>query len=265
MGIYEKIGIRDLALNVVGLINWIRLYGFRKGWQVFWGLLRKKNAMYVQKNKMFPYPIILRDNYSDKAIFKQVFLEQQYNLKEDTLPSRVTTILDGGGNIGLAAVYFARLYPEAEIVTVEPESNNFGILEQNTSFYRNISCIKGGIWHTNEPLHILDADAMAGSFAVGSGSGQGAFIPGMTIDSIVREKGWGRIDILKLDIEGAEKEVFSANSRPWLDITRILIIELHDRYRPGCTKAFFGALQEYDYKAYFFHENIFIFFNHAAL
>jgi FkbM family methyltransferase len=263
MGIYEKIGVRNLALHLVDLINWIRLYGFQKGWGAFWNLALRKGPVYIQKNKLFPYPLKLRNNYSDKAIFKQVFLERQYDLQEQLLPSDVRTILDGGGNVGLASIYFARLYPEAEILTIEPERDNFELLKENTSYYHNISCIRAGIWRTNEPIHIVDPSAMAGSFSIGQGSENDKSLPGLTIDSIIKERKWDKIDILKLDIEGAEKEVFSADAHQWLDITRILIIELHDRYKPGCAKAFFTSLQKYDYDAYFFHENIFIFFNHS--
>jgi hypothetical protein len=46
----------------------------------------------------------------------------------------------------------------------------------------------------------------------------------------------GKIDIFKLDIEGAEKELFSVNYERWLEKTNVIIIELHDRFRDGCTE-----------------------------
>lgn len=264
MGIYEKTGVRNIALQVKDLIDWIRLYGFRKGWGVFRDLRFRRGSVYIQKNKLFAHPVKLRDNYSDREIFKQVFLQRQYDLAEASLPAGVKTILDGGGNIGLASIYFAWLYPQADIVAVEPEPQNFDVLTENTGYYRNISCIRAGIWRENGPIHILDPHAMAGSFAVGDGLQDNTVLAGMTIDSIMKDRGWERIDILKLDIEGAEKEVFSADAYRWLDRTGILIVELHDRYKPGCAKAFFDALRKYDYSAYFFHENVFIFLNHSA-
>ena len=85
-------------------------------------------------------------------------------------------------------------------------------------------------------------------------------IEGMTINSLLELKKWDSVDIIKLDIEGAEKEVFSANDLSWLNKTRLLIIELHDRYKKDCTKTVFNALNQFDYDAHFHHENIFIFF-----
>ena len=45
------------------------------------------------------------------------------------------------------------------------------------------------------------------------------------------------IDILKLDIEGAELEVFET-SESWIGKVGMLAVETHDRFRPGCSKAF---------------------------
>jgi hypothetical protein len=53
-----------------------------------------------------------------------------------------------------------------------------------------------------------------------------------------------RVNLLKLDIEGSEKEVFS-NARPWIDRVDAISIELHDRFKPGCTRAFFGAVTDF--------------------
>ena len=55
------------------------------------------------------------------------------------------------------------------------------------------------------------------------------------------------IDILKLDIEGAEKEVFTSNYHRWLPKTRILIVELHDRMKAGCSSAFIKAMADYNF------------------
>ena len=55
-----------------------------------------------------------------------------------------------------------------------------------------------------------------------------------------------QIDVLKMDIEGAEVEVLSGDSS-WVDDVRTLIIELHDRFRPGCSEALEKAFSGHDY------------------
>src|SRR5690606_34215424 len=65
------------------------------------------------------------------------------------------------------------------------------------------------------------------------------------------------IDILKMDIEGSEKKVFSENYSQWLDKTRLVIIEFHDRMLAGTAKTFFEAIRNYDYRLETRGENIF--------
>jgi hypothetical protein len=51
----------------------------------------------------------------------------------------------------------------------------------------------------------------------------------------------GQIDLLKLDVEGAERELFSQNP-DWLNNVSAIFIELHDPFVPGCAQAFYSAL-----------------------
>jgi FkbM family methyltransferase len=259
MGIYEKAGVRKIALGIVDWITWVRLYGFRRGTSVFFSLRRPKKSFFTVRNSLFDHSLTLRDNYSDEAIFKQVFLEQQYDFKPVIPIEEPSTILDGGANVGTAAVYFKTKYPKAEIIAIEPEFNNFELLKRNTEKYPGITCFQAGIWHKDEPLVIGNPEAPAASFNVLAGSEKGQSLPGLTIGRIMKDSGWDRIDILKLDIEGAEKDIFTFDACEWLAHTRLLIIELHDRYRPGCTRAVFKRLEPYNYTAYFHHENIFIY------
>ena len=80
----------------------------------------------------------------------------------------------------------------------------------------------------------------------------------ITITEILKNSGHNQIDILKLDIESAEKEVFSSGYEEWLDNVNMLIIELHDRFKDGCSDAFYSAIKKYDFKKYQKGENIFL-------
>jgi hypothetical protein len=59
-----------------------------------------------------------------------------------------------------------------------------------------------------------------------------------------------------MDIEGAEKEVFETNYRDWLPKVKTMVVELHDRYKEGCSKTFFKTMSEYDCSSRIRHENI---------
>ncbi|HRH49273.1 MAG TPA: FkbM family methyltransferase [Panacibacter sp.] len=260
MGIYEKIGIRKVALKITEYINWVRLYKYKDGVMLYRSLQKPKNSFFSVNASFFKAPVKLRDNYSDRAIFMQVFFEKQYELFDATMPDS-KTIIDAGANIGLASIYFSLLFPKATIISIEPEESNFVLLKENTKAYPNIECIKAGIWHKNEPIYITNPETLAAGFMVEKDSNKNdvVMLNGITINSILELKKWSSIDILKMDIEGAEKEVFSAIDIYWLSKVKLLIIELHDRYKEGTTKALFKAIDQFEYKAYFHHENIFIF------
>jgi Methyltransferase FkbM domain len=70
----------------------------------------------------------------------------------------------------------------------------------------------------------------------------GPAVSGITIVELLRQYGYSSIDIVKMDIEGAGREVFSADYYPWLVNTKILIVELHDHLKPGCSQAFNSAI-----------------------
>ena len=60
------------------------------------------------------------------------------------------------------------------------------------------------------------------------------------------ELGLDTIDVLKVDIEGAEKEVFSGE-REWLAKVKVVILELHEEARPGCETAVSNAMNEFNF------------------
>ena len=80
----------------------------------------------------------------------------------------------------------------------------------------------------------------------------------VTIPGILREMDAARIDILKLDIEGAEYELFKTGAESWLGAIRQIVIELHDRYRPGCSQVFYAAIGRFPFAQEIRGENIFI-------
>ena len=64
----------------------------------------------------------------------------------------------------------------------------------------------------------------------------------ITMDTLMRENGIESIDFLKIDIEGAEVEVFE--TYPWIKKVRVIAIELHDRVRFGCSSIVKSALSD---------------------
>jgi FkbM family methyltransferase len=186
-------------------------------------------------------PVAVRPGSTDVFSFEDVFVHGLHELDMALEPS---LIVDCGANVGYVSILFASRYPGAQVVALEPEASNVAILRRNAAAYANIDVIEGAVWSTNGRLRIRNVGAAYDAFQV-EPDAQGE-IRAFTIDSLMRRYGATDVDVLKIDIEGAEREIF--RERPsWLEHVRILLIELHDRFEPGCSKAFYDAIAGYDF------------------
>jgi len=191
-------------------------------------------------------PLIIREGTSDINVLKQIFVLRDYNLKLNIEPK---LIIDAGAYVGYSSLYFSSKYPGAQIIAIEPEESNFKILEENTKNVNNIKRIKAGLWYKNAFLKIVDDGLGKWGFMTKEVNKQKDYdIKGITIDTILNENSFNEIDILKIDIEGAEKELFSKNYKSWLGKVNVLIIELHDRLKDGCSESFYSAMNKYQWK-----------------
>ena len=136
-------------------------------------------------------------------------------------------IVDGGAYTGLSTVYFAKKYPKAKIIAIEPEESNFNILKLNTHKFKNVIPIRAAIWKEKTYLELLYSEQ--GYWATTAREVKNKTIKSVraiTVVDIIKDNN-DQIDILKLDVEGAEKEIFSNKDISWLENLRVLIIELH--------------------------------------
>lgn len=192
------------------------------------------------------HPFRIRVNeIGDRATFNEVMLRKDYDIGMNTKPLR---ILDCGANIGLSSIFFANQYPEANIISVEPEIKNYEILKENTNPYPQIETIRGGIWSRSTWVKVIDGGKGSNAFTIMETSDADKDgLPSLGIHDIMMEKNWDHIDLLKIDIEGGEKEIFTKNHELWLPKVKILIVETHDRYITGSSNAVFKAIINYDF------------------
>lgn len=182
--------------------------------------------------------INLRRDTTDKATFFQVFLKRQYSMRFPIIPQ---VVIDGGANIGLFTLMIKNKFPCATIICIEPDPENFLMLQKNLVSYPNVFFENSGLWKNDGFLKIYDKHNK-GKSAITVEEDPNGEIKGITIDAIMNKYAFDHIDILKLDIEGSEKYIFSDNFQSWLSKTKIIMIELHDQIEAGCSKAFFQAL-----------------------
>ena len=193
-----------------------------------------------------PTPFAYRPNIGeDIGIINSIFNFQEYKLAIEGFQPKL--ILDCGGNIGCSAVYFANVYPGAQIYSIEPEKNHFKLLQFNTCLYDNIHVINSALWNKETFIRVEDRGyGDLGFMTFETTADDAEAFKTVTINKILAESGFDEIDLLKIDIEGAEKEVFGADDvDSWLSKVKVLTIELHDRMKRGCSYEFFKSMSKY--------------------
>ncbi len=195
------------------------------------------------------FPFFLRVSSSDVPTFEQIFIRQEYDFDSKRNPK---IIVDAGANIGLASIYFSNKYPDAKIIAIEPEESNLEILKRNIAPYENIILVCKALWNENTIINLVDPSLGKWGFITqAKDSVEERYGPivhevqGVTVDTIMKEQGIEHIDILKIDIEGAEREIFKDPSS-WILKVDSLIIELHERMKPGCNRSFYNGSNDFD-------------------
>ena len=135
-------------------------------------------------------------------------------------------------------------YPNAKIICIEPDSENFALLQKNVAPYRDIVCENKGVWSRDTRLKISDKYGL-GKWGMCVEEDEAGSVEAITINSILQKYNWSEVDLLKIDIEGSEKQLFSKAEPEWLLKVKTIVIELHDRYEPGCAQPFFEAINTY--------------------
>ena len=193
------------------------------------------------------YPFRLRLRTTDVALCREILLNGQYDSELLRVPQ---VIVDAGANIGLAAIFYANRYPSARIIAIEPERSNYEALAKNAAPYPNIFPIRAALWKENKEINILNPGMAHTTFQIESqreqlGSASWGAAPGITLDKLMADVGIDYVDLLKVDIEGAEKDVFQ-NSGAWISRVGVIAIELHDWLQPGSTEAVRQAARDFE-------------------
>ena len=172
---------------------------------------------------------------SDLITFLEVWGKQEYHNAIEILTAkgiREPLILDVGGNVGYSVVYFKYHFPAAKIICIEPDRLNLNQISKNIEMngFKNVALVAGALWRKRTKMEIKSdyrEGTSASFYVVESDKGD---IEGYGISDILLTQNWNHIDLLKMDIEGAEKYLFEDQqiAASILKITRIIAIEIHD-------------------------------------
>jgi FkbM family methyltransferase len=198
---------------------------------------------YALYSRYARHPMRCRPNTSDVDVFQQIFGFREYRCLDEVRDAGL--IVDCGANVGYSTVYFLTRYPRAKVIAVEPDPDNYALLEANVAPY-GARCLplRSAVWSSKAGLVMCEepfGDGREWARTIRpSRPGETPLMTAVDIDTLLDKSGVERISILKIDIEGAEAEVFSANCEGWLHRVDNLVIELHGE---RCRRIFAEAIQ----------------------
>jgi FkbM family methyltransferase len=186
--------------------------------------------------------VLIRGQSADYSTYRQVFVGRQYDFPG--LPNNPKTIVDLGANIGFASIFFAMKYPEALIHSVEPFSSNFALLKKNVCDYARIITHQCAIMSEDNRVVLASnkqgcpENACQFKFAQGNEhrepecfSGD-EYIPCFSLENFLNRHEVDHVDILKMDIEGHENDVFQS-ADTWMPRCDVILVESHDNLVPN--------------------------------
>lgn len=201
--------------------------------------------------------ILLRKGSSDLKVFRQIIINEEFKNVVQLIHQhdiKIKNVIDAGANIGLTTLYLKEHFPETEILCIEPDASNQAQLSQHIALNNltEVDLIRGGVWSHNSWLNIDNTfrDGLEWSRRLQPTENERGSIPVYSINHILAEKQWESINLLKMDIEGAEEMIFSESADlSFLSKVKVIAIEIHDMFEAG--HRIVEALHNYNFKIYF--------------
>ena len=190
--------------------------------------------------------VLMRPLESDLFVASQVFGWREYDVGAQRrkalnhvaarwrLDDLKAVIIDAGANVGYSSIFFANTYPDAVILAVEPNPSTFEILKRNVIGNDRIIPINAALWSHDAGVDMAAGDSGSWSDRVSDGPSltSTSRTPSIRLDQLMDKVHCARSLIIKLDIEGSEREVCRV-SRDILGKSPCIIIEPHDFMLPG--------------------------------
>lgn len=206
-----------------------------RSWRFTADMLRQSPASTLATLRWRGREIFYRSGSTDPFVIYQILLKggkrAEYYVPHALKPK---TILDIGSNIGASIIYFHELFPEAKIYGFEPHPDTFRILQKNVANLSGVSVFNFGLGATNQRMAVPADNVNFGAFNT-RGEFKDRGQPAAPVecevrrlDEVLREVGIADVDLIKIDCEGAEADVFSTLPDEILNRCRWIVGEFHD-------------------------------------
>lgn len=213
------------------------------------GTIARSRVRHIGTSSVHPrcsdHKLVVRSETSDLMVFDQIFLEKEYRCIDKL--REIRTIVDAGANVGYSSAYLLSRFQESRVVAIEPDPENFAVLKENLAPWGSrATLLNGALWSEPTTLNFRKETMLQGEEwgrqVESSASGE---VRAFDMPHIMAAYDMDEIDLLKIDIEGAEEAVFSAPDISWLGRVKNIVIELHGQ---RCASIFLEAVESQGYE-----------------
>jgi len=193
------------------------------------GLLKRR----MTRESIFGYEVHFFDYHVFATLFEELYVAEVYYFST-TSPEPL--IVDCGSNIGLAVLYFKRLYPKCRIIAFEPDRATFEMLERNVraNNLADVTLVQKALYDSVGSVPFFISPEQPGLLVQSTrkenlASSQETMVETETLSTYLSEP----VDFLKMDIEGAEDHVLKdLNETGKLALVREIVLEYHHHLTP---------------------------------
>lgn len=159
----------------------------------------------------------IADNWSFLWQFHDLFFRKAYSFQSK---KKNPVIIDCGANIGLSCLFFKQYYPGCRLIAFEPDNTIYSYLIKNTDHLKGIEVHNKAVWTHSNGVNFESATSDTGRI----NSKSGTKVESVRLKEVINSL--ESVDLLKLDIEGAEFEVLADCSKA-LGNVQNLFVEVH--------------------------------------
>lgn len=200
------------------------------------------------------------DNDLSRTLFSGGCFEPNEFCLIDQLLKPGMVFIDAGANEGLYTVFAAARVGEAgRVIAVEPSAREIRRLRQNLALnkFGSVEIIVAALAEHSGTVRLFLAEVEhSGQNTLGAAAYPGVAMVGeeevaaITLDELAFQCGLTQLDVLKLDLEGAELRVLSSASRTLAELKPLILAEVNEAalgHQDGSVAGLYELLEAADY------------------
>ncbi|MFZ2190540.1 MAG: FkbM family methyltransferase [Candidatus Magasanikiibacteriota bacterium] len=174
---------------------------------------------------------------SDLSVIDEIFVDKMYRSTENIILDNKNCILDIGAHIGLFSIYASVLNPKVKIIALEPEPSNFALMKENLKLNhcKNVVVKQTALIASEESEVTLQLSKNSHNHIVPllncyivDPANKEIEVSATNLEKMILKNKLDKIGLLKMDIEGAEFEIFENVEDGILNIVENIAVEYHE-------------------------------------